>query len=306
LQHHLGRRGLTLTEIMAVIGIIVVLLAILLPGLSTVRRTGEQAASESNVRQIHMYMTGYSTDNREFIPPSSFDYREANYPGNVRENSPRSASPNMGPVEGGNFPVGDFQFVGSWADILWSYSDQGVILDVTVPGNFSTQYNYRYDSPDRFVYDSIPGYDTVFRSKAVNTRAVGGNGATPFGTGTLGTEKGQPGYFAANDFFRVDAGSNNWYSTAQIRFPTLSIYLVDSYAGESIAPNERGWGDPTESILPQVDFRYIGDTAIFMTMDGGIKTEPVFYGLEEVEERNYRIHDLDKRVVSDHDHEDDG
>ncbi len=288
---------------MAVIGIIVVLLAILLPGLATVRRSGEQVTSESNVRQIHMYMTGYSTDNREFIPPSSFDYRESRYPGNVRENSPRSASPNMGPVEGGNFTVGGDQFVGSWADILWDYSDQGVILDVVVEGSVGDIYNYRYDSPDRFVFDSMPDFETIFRSKAPNTRAVGGNGATPFGTGSEISEKGQPGYFAANDFFRVDAGSNNWYSTAQIKFPTLSIYLVDSYAGESIAPTEIGWGDPSESILPQVDFRYIGDTAIFLTLDGGIKVEPAFYGLEEVEERNYRIHDLDQRTEPDHDHE---
>ena len=40
MQKRFERRGLTLTEIMAVIGIIVVLLAILLPGLSTVRRSG--------------------------------------------------------------------------------------------------------------------------------------------------------------------------------------------------------------------------------------------------------------------------
>jgi prepilin-type N-terminal cleavage/methylation domain-containing protein len=302
-QKRFDRRGLTLTEIMAVIGIIVVLLAILLPGLSTVRRSGEQAASQSNLRQIHVYMTGYSTDNREFIVPSSFDYREARFPGNVRENSPRSASPNMGPVDGGNFPVGEDQHVGSWADILWAYSDQGAILDVVVPGSVGDIYNYRFDSPDHFVYDQIPEYETVFRSKATNTRAVGGNAATPFGTGTLASEKGQPGYFAANDFFRVDAGSNNWYSTAQIRFPTLSVYMVDSFAGETIVPNEIGWGDPTESILPQVDFRYIGDAALFLTLDGAIKTEPVFYGLEEVEDRNYRIHDLDQRTEPDHDHE---
>ncbi len=299
----LTRRGLTLTEIMAVIGIIVVLLAILLPGLSTVRRSGEQAVSESNLRQIHMYMTGYSTDNREYVVPSSFDYREARFPGNVRENSPRPASPNLGPMEGGNFPVGGLQYVGSWADILWSYSDQRPILDIVVPDSIGDVYVYRYDSPDHFVYDLIPDFDTVFRSRATNTRAVGGNAATPFGTGTIPTEKGQPGYFAANDFFRVDAGSTNWYTNAQIRFPTRSVYLVDSFAGETIAPTEVGWGDPAESILPQVDFRYIGDTALFLTMDGGIKAEPVFFGMEEVEDRNYRIHHLDQRTEPDHDHE---
>ncbi len=301
MQHQLRRRGLTLTEIMAVIGIIVVLLAILLPGLSTVRRSGEQAASQSNLRQIHVYMTGYSTDNREFIVPSSFDYREARFPGNVRENSPRSASPNMGPVDGGNFPVGEDQHVGSWADILWAYSDQGAILDVVVPGSLGDIYNYRFDSPDHFVYDQIPEYETVFRSKATNTRAVGGNAATPFGTGTLASEKGQPGYFAANDFFRVDAGSNNWYSTAQIRFPTLSVYLIDSYAGETIAPSREGFGDAAQGIPNQVDFRYIGDTALLLTMDGAIRSESQFLDYEEFEERSYRLHDLDRRDGGEHD-----
>ena len=301
MQKRFDRRGLTLTEIMAVIGIIVVLLAILLPGLSTVRRSGEQAASQSNLRQIHVYMTGYSTDNREFIVPSSFDYREARFPGNVRENSPRSASPNMGPVDGGNFPVGEDQHVGSWADILWAYSDQGAILDVVVPGSVGDIYNYRFDSPDHFVYDQIPEYETVFRSKATNTRAVGGNAATPFGTGTLASEKGQAGYFAANDFFRVDAGSNNWYSTAQIRFPTLSVYLIDSYAGETIAPSREGFGDAAQGIPNQVDFRYIGDTALLLTMDGAIRSESQFLDYEEFEERSYRLHDLDRRDGGEHD-----
>ena len=295
MQKRFDRRGLTLTEIMAVIGIIVVLLAILLPGLYTVRRSGEQAASQSNLRQIHVYMTGYSTDNREFIVPSSFDYREARFPGNVRENSPRSASPNTGPVDGGNFPVGDDQHVGSWADILWAYSDQGAILDVVVPGSVGDIYNYRFDSPDHFVFDQIPEYDTVFRSKATNTKAVGGTQATPFGSGTLASERGQPGYFAANDFFRVEAGSNTWYSTAQIRFPTRSLYLIDSYAGETIQPSRDGFVDVAQGIPNQVDFRYIGDTALTLTMDGGIRSESQFLDYEEFEDRDYRLHDLDRR-----------
>lgn len=295
MHHRPLRRGLTLVEIMAVIGIIVVLLALLLPGLATVRRSGEQAASESNVRQIHVYMTGYAGDNREFVVPSSFDYRESRFPGKVRQNSPRSASPNVGPVEGGTFPTGSFENVGSWSDILWAYSDQPAILDVQVPGAFGEAYNYRFDSPDHFVFDSQPGFDTIFRSKASNTQAIGGNGATPFGTGTLGTEKGQPGYFAANDFFRVEAGSNNWYTTAQIRFPTKSIYLIDSYAGETIQPSREGFGDAAQGLPNQVDFRYIGDTALILTLDGGIRAESQFLDYEEFEERSYRLHDLDRR-----------
>ena len=118
-----SRRGMTLTEIMAVIGIIVVLLAILLPGLATVRRTGEQTTSENNLRQLYTYIKSYMTDNREFVPPSSFDYRNSSYPGIVRTNSPRSAERNSGPVANGLFPQGDPQHVGSWADVIWTYSE---------------------------------------------------------------------------------------------------------------------------------------------------------------------------------------
>ena len=295
MQHRPRRRGLTLVEIMAVIGIIVVLLAILLPGLATVRRSGEQAASQANIRQIHTYMTGYSTDNREFVVPSSFDYREARFPGKVRQNSPRSAEPNLGPEDGGTFPTGSFENVGAWSDILWAYADSPAILDVEVPGSFGTQYNYRYDSPDRFVYDSQPGFDTVFRSKAKNTKGAGGNQATPFGTGSLASEKGQPGYFAANDFFRVEADSDNWYTNAQIRVPTRSVYLIDSYAGETIEPGPEGFGSEQFVTPNQVDFRYIGDTALILTLDGGIKSESTFLDFEEFSERPYRVRNLDQR-----------
>ena len=294
------RRGMTLTEIMAVIGIIVVLLAILLPGLATVRRTGVQTTSENNLRQVFTYIKSYMTDNREFVPPSSFDYRNASYPGIVRTNSPRSASPNSGPVDGGVFATGEPQHVGSWADVIWTYSDQDAILDVAGPPGFGTAgYNYRYDSPDLWVYESIPEFKTAFRSTGINTKAVEGTGATPFGSGTVASEKGQPGYFAANDWFAVgESNGNGWISGPQIRFPARAVYLVDSYAGETISPDARGWGDPDQNIPSQVDFRYIGDNALFLTLDGGIKAEPVFDGLADIEERGYRINDLDRRATT--------
>jgi prepilin-type N-terminal cleavage/methylation domain-containing protein len=303
----LARRGLTLTEIMAVIGIIAVLLAILLPGLATIRKAGEQATSESALRQLFTYIKSYATDNREFVVPSSFDYREASYPGKVRTNSPRSAVPFTTPDPGGVFEPGDPQHVGSWADILWTYSKQDPILDVAGPQSISPSgYNYRYDSPDRWVYESRPGFKTIFRSTASNTKAADGTGPTPFGSGTENPEKGQPGYFAANDWFGIEQGStvNDWYSTPQIRFPSKAVYLVDSYAGETIAPFDSGWGDPTENIPTQVDFRYVGDNSLFLTLDGGIATEPTFDSLDEVEDRGYRVHNLTSREQGPHNHDD--
>ncbi|MEE2895785.1 MAG: hypothetical protein VX726_08600 [Planctomycetota bacterium] len=292
-----ARRGLTITEILAVIGIIIVLLAILLPGLSTVRRTGQQATSENNLKQVFTVMKSYMTDNREFIPPSSFDYRDEelfSFPGTVRTNSPRNAAPNMAPVEGGRFEPGSPQHVGSWADILWTFSDQDPILDVAGPNTLGgTEYNYRYDSPDRWVYRSVPEYKTMFRSTAENTRAVDGTAATPFGSGTVAEEKGQPGYFAANDWFSVGPDGGRWFTNQQIRFPDRSVYLVDSYAGETIAPTIRGWGGG--GFQGQVDFRYVGDNALLMTLDGGIRTESTFSTIDDIIERGYRIHDLDQR-----------
>ena len=70
----------------------------------------------------------------------------------------------------------------------------------------------------------------------------------------------------------------------------------DRLAGETIAPNENGWGDPSQNIPSQVDFRYIGDNALFLTLDGGIKAEPLFEDIDQVKERGYRITDLDKRA----------
>ena len=294
------RRGFSLTEVLAVIGIIAVLLAILLPGLATVRSSGVQATSENNLRQVFTYFTAYATDNRESICPSSFNYIDASYPGRVRTKSPRNVQPYLEPASGGNFPLDQGnEHIGSWADILWTYSDQPPILDVANPDGVTStgQYNYRFDSPDLYVYEAVPDYKTVFRSSAPLSKIVGGTAATPFGTGTVGTELGDPGYFAANDWFRYEGPGSTVYSLPQIRFPDRSVYLVDSYAGETIEPNEVGWGGVLNQDPNQVDFRYIGDNTLMLLLDGGITSEPEFDDLQEIEERGYRIRDLDRRTA---------
>ena len=301
-----NHRGMTLVEILTVIGIIVILLAILLPGLGTVNRTAQQVTSENNLRQIFMLMTEYSTDNREFIVPSSFDYRNASYSGTIRKDSPAGVSPLIGPSDGGNFPLGDFESVGSWADILWTYtslSASGILIPFEAGLN-PNGYNYRYDAPDRAVFQSDPGFKNILRSTVKMTETVGGSEATPFGDGARLSEVGQPGYFAANDWFRISGPNSQWYSRPQIRFPARSVYMVDSNAGETINPTTEGWGDLGAGYKTQVDFRYIGDTALFLTLDGGIKTETAFVNLDEIEDRNYLIHGLDARPVDGHEHPD--
>ncbi|MFB0986799.1 MAG: type II secretion system protein [Phycisphaerales bacterium] len=299
-------RGISLVEILTVIGIIVVLLAILLPGLGTVNRTGKQVTSESTLRQIFMLMTEYSTDNREFIVPSSFDYRESSYAGKIRRDSPAGVSPLIGPSDGGNFALGNFENVGSWADILWTYTDlsaNGILIPFEAGSN-PDGYNYRYDAPDRVVFESDLGFKNILRSTVAMKNTVGGSEATPFGDGARSSEVGHPGYFAANDWFRISGPDSQWYSRPQIRFPARSVYMVDSNAGETINPTIEGWGDLGAGYKTQVDFRYIGDTALFLTLDGGIKTETTFVDIDEIEDRGYLIHGLDARPVDGHDHPD--
>ena len=301
-----SRRGMTLTEILTVIGIIVVLLAILLPGLRVVRRNGLLTESQSNLRQIYTYWTGYSTDNREFIVPSQFDYRQAAYKGKVRAPSPKGVNPLIGPVSMGG-PGNDTAHVGTWCDILWAYADLPPLMLSWDASENPEDYNYRYDSPDRVVYEAETGFQSPFRSIEVMENVKGGSEMTPFGTGARDSEQGHPGYFAANDYISAVYDPNHpesgrWFSRSQIRAPDSSIFLVDSRAGETIADDETGWGDPSQNIDSEVDFRYIGNNCLFLTFEGGVRTEPFFEDMHEIEERGYRIHDLEKRNVNHDDH----
>lgn len=294
-------RGMTLIEILTVIGIIGVLLAILLPGLSVVRRNGIFTESQSNLRQVFVYWTGYSTDNREFVVPSQFDYRSAAYPGKVRADSPKGVEPLLGPIAMDD-PGGDTtKNVGTWTDILWTYSDRPPLALSWDASVNPEDYNYRYDSPDRIVYEHEISVDNVFRSSEMMERTVGGSEMRPFGTGAKRSETGHPGYFAANDYLSAiptsDYPQGRWFSRGQIRAPDHSVLLIDSLAGETIFPGDEGWGCNAHSIAPEVDFRYIGDNALILTFEGGVHAESQFDELEEIEDRGYRIHDLEKRTV---------
>ena len=298
-------RGMTLVEILTVIGIIGVLLAILLPGLSVVRRNGLLTESQSNLRQIYIYWTGYATDNREFVVPSQFDYRAAAYPGKVRADSPKGVEPLIGPIGMGN-PGGDStKNVGTWTDILWTYSG---MPPLAVSWNASVNpedYNYRYDSPDRIVYAEEISIANPFRSTVMMEKTADGSEMTPFGTGAQQSEVGHPGYFAANDYLNAvpstEFPQGRWFSRGQIRSPDTSIFLIDSFAGESIAPTDEGFGCTDHGYVTEVDFRYIGDNTLILTFEGGVRTEPSFEELDDIEDRGYRIHDLESRTPA-HDH----
>ena len=61
-------RGFTIVEVLAVIGVITVLLAILLPSLSTVRASSRATRCHSNLRQIGFAASAYAVQNRDRYP----------------------------------------------------------------------------------------------------------------------------------------------------------------------------------------------------------------------------------------------
>lgn len=283
-MHQHRRRGVTLVEILTVFGVIVILLAILLPALGVLRGNASFVRSQGNLRQIGTWLRSYSTDNREFIVPAAFDYRANPLPGKVRTASP----------PGTTMPTGRENF-GSWSDILWSNAGLGPV----VLGDAEGEYDYRFDSPDRVFFNARPDYRTVLRSDAENTRASGGTDAFPFGDGSREDEKGQPGYFAANGFFDarpVGTQPARWYTTAQIRGPSSSMYLVDSFAGEVIRPECEPFGceDVPNDPDVEVDFRYTGELCLMLMLDGSVRSESKWEDFEELEtSRGVRIRKLD-------------
>lgn len=281
--------GFTVVEMLVVIGVIVVLMGILLPALVGVKKTGEMTKSMSNMRQIASWMRMYSSDNRENIVPSQFDYSGNPNPGKVRK----------GPVTNGD------EYAGTWSDILWSVYELGVY---PVSDNDAAP-DYRYDSPDDDLYEENGGeLPNVLRSAANNSRPAPAFDPTgpdelpkPFGPG--GDHTRYAGYFAANNFFNADPDSttyNGWFVNGQIKAPDQSVYLVDSLAGEVIEDDLEPWDntvvDPSNATL-EVDFRYAGDVCLMLFLDGHVEPQGEWDTLCDLElGRRVRVQELTQRV----------
>jgi prepilin-type N-terminal cleavage/methylation domain-containing protein/prepilin-type processing-associated H-X9-DG protein len=72
----LARRAFTLTELLIVLGILGVILAVVLPTLSSLRKASQRAACASNMRHLHTALLAYALDNDNWLP-----YAEVSYPG---------------------------------------------------------------------------------------------------------------------------------------------------------------------------------------------------------------------------------
>lgn len=290
--------GFSLPEVLVVIAVIAVLMAVLLPALTGAKRSADMAKSNNNMRQIAQMMALYSMENREHILPSQFDYTASaspplNYPVKVRSDAALQ-----------NTTWGNLQYKGTWADILWTLNPNLVAATV--------DDRYRYDSPDKAIYDDDPDFDNPLRSAAPNSRdflvaaSTSGDGPKPFGTGAA--EGAFPGYFAANNFFNADptappdANGNptpsigRWYITGQIKDPSRSMYLVDSLAGETIEPLDGPFNNDVTLSPPtiEVDFRYSG-ACLMLFLDGHTTPQTPWTDLADLQARSIKVTRLDRK-----------
>jgi prepilin-type N-terminal cleavage/methylation domain-containing protein len=274
------RNGFTIVEILATLGIIAILLAITLAAMQGLGSSGITAKSHHNLRQIHTWMELYTGSNRDTVLPSQFDYTDENRGlGSVRSGLAWTGdqSNKSWMTEGHRYDGSAPRtvHVGTWADILWfenALNEELGMMDFTLGeeewgGQLGVHRSYRFDSPDRDLYDQhLNTKENPLRSAGANTwdyprwnqdgsaashppSQLGSqddnNGLpTPYGGGAW--ERELPGFFAANNFFdgRSDSdlcrcyGSHSQidrlWTSGQILDPSRSMYIVDSFAGEVI------------------------------------------------------------------------
>ena len=286
------RRGFTIIELLVTLGVIGILVAILLPALGIVRGNAGLANSTSNMRQTYTLMQNYSTANRDTIVPSLFDRTNALVKGKVRS----LASPPRGQ-----------QYMGTWADILWTDAGFGPVVGDDTPG----AYDYRVDNPDGTLYEKVPGFERgPFRSALPLRRQFTDKisldadiDSNKFGS--RATFLSEPGLFAANNFFdgrpaakrvltnhpydaraELSGSSETLFTNAQIVRPESSAYLIDSVVCETIDPVETNDIDPLDGTDPQesqVDFRYPGDSCAILLLDGHARNEQRWEDLTDLE-----------------------
>ena len=299
-----SRRGFTIVELLVVIGIIGILMALLLPALTTVRGAADMSKSQNNMRQAFMLMRDYASANRDTIVPSLFDRTDATSnpaPGKVRTDMNGTAFAGLGRKS-----------MGTWADILWTQAGFGPL---TFDNGGTNVTAFRTESPDTRFYAQQPGFDRNPFRAAVPANAVWKASqlvsadpkinANDFGS--LFTSDIEPGLFAANNFFdsRVTAdraktnhpydarpelsnASGTYFNFGQIIAPDQSLYLIDSRAAETIDPVDGGTPAPftvpeTGDNTGQVAFRYNGESCCMLLLDGQVRNESKFINLTELE-----------------------
>jgi prepilin-type N-terminal cleavage/methylation domain-containing protein len=140
-----NRKGFTITELLVVIAVIGVLLGILLVALGGIWQTGQMTGSMNNLRQVATWMAEYSSEQ-----PGQ---RAA---GVFRLQRRRCAVPGQGAVERRS---GDRRSV---RGDVGGHSDDGIRRwrcirrrTLSMADSDSLKNDYRYDSPDKALYDLL-------------------------------------------------------------------------------------------------------------------------------------------------------
>ena len=227
-------------------------------------------------------------------------------------------------------PRADLLSQGTWSDMLWV--DLGIGDAVSIdplemhlqPGGQPIFADTRWSQPGRWLYSEnsadrrnplrssgpntynypmqlAGGGQTIDHPELLGTNAPPQGMALPFGSGAW--EKDFRGFFAANNFFEgrslrdrtgdpQDSNLDPRWTLGQIKAPSRSMYLVDSFAGETVggAPDELTYRQDTtlsfaigaeqgRESTQEVDFRYDGQ-CLMLLLDGSVQRQTPWGTLE--------------------------
>jgi prepilin-type N-terminal cleavage/methylation domain-containing protein len=227
-------------------------------------------------------------------------------------------------------PRGDLLSQGTWSDMLWVDMGIGDVISIgalemhMLPDAQTIFADSQWSQPGRWLYHENPndrrnplrssgsnsyhyprfqadGALTVDHPHELGTSVPPVGMPLPFGAGAW--EKDFRGFFAANNFFEgrslrdrtddpTDSNRDPRWTLGQIKAPSRSMYLVDSFAGETVggAPDEETYREDTtrsfaigagrgEISTQEVDFRYDG-RCLMLLLDGSVRRETPWGTLE--------------------------